>query len=201
MKNKKALFIAFEGADGCGKSTISRMVAERLNAEWISTPSDKFKEIRKVADAEYQNCGLAAQLFYAATVVHTASLVKECMRRGKSVAIDRYAASTIVYDKIVRRSGLSDSFWINSIFGGIAVPDITFHLGIDDNIRASRMDKRGQRDATDETSINQAKELGARYARVLKILNTEKSWKIVRISNQRTPEICADKCITEIKKL
>ena len=197
---KKPVFVVFEGMDGAGKSDVSKMVASQLSAEWMTTPPKTFATLRKAVDEEYRDCGLAAQLFYASTVAHASERVKEKLARGQSVVMDRYAASTLAYDKSVRTSGVEDSAWVNTIFGGIVVPDITFYIQVSAGIRLSRMRKRGEENDTDVRSIDNARVLEDRYKRIFARLR-RKSWNIRGIKNESTKEECMEKCIAVITEM
>lgn len=191
----KPVFVVFEGMDGCGKSTVSEKVERRLNAMRLVTPPEEFAAFRPRIDGVYKKSGLASQLFYASAVVHASALVKESA--GRDIVMDRYAASTIAYDKCSRDSGLPDEFWIDNIFAGIAVPDIVFYLDAPAGIRQARMASRKQKGATDEDSINKERQLAERYKTVLALLE-ERGWLVRRIANDKAPEECIDKCMKEI---
>lgn len=191
----KPVFVVFEGMDGCGKSTVSEMVADRLNAMRLVTPPEEFRDFRGKIDDAYKSSGLAAQLFYASAVVNASALVKESA--GRDIVMDRYAASTMAYDKCSRDSGLPDAFWIDNIFATIAVPDIVIYLDAPADIRQKRMESRPQKGATDDDSIRKEQQLAERYKTVLSLLEKQK-WTIRRIANETTPEECVNKCLKEI---
>lgn len=198
-KNMRPVFAVFEGLDGAGKSDISKIVAEKSGCEWMTTPSEVFTPVREIADRQYRDCGLAAQLFYASTVVDASARVKAALESGKSVIMDRYVASTLAYDKSVRESGISDSFWTEKIFGNVVVPDITFYFEAAAEVRRLRMSGRGQHDGTDESSIQKSEILHARYCDVFAGMR-KKSWDIVHILNEGAKEECVEKCLLEIIK-
>lgn len=53
LKQKHPL-IVFEGLDGCGKSTLAREVAARVNAKQWRTPPNSVKHIRSEFDSDPQ---------------------------------------------------------------------------------------------------------------------------------------------------
>lgn len=197
---EKPVFVVFEGMDGCGKSTVGAMVAARLGAEWLSPPPAAFADFRNEIDGVYKGRGLAQQLFYASTVAYASALVKEAKDAGNSVVMDRYAASTLAYDKIARDSGKPDAFWVEGVFSGVAVPDVVFYVEASGEIRKRRMEGRKEKGATDEDSIQKETQLSQRYETVLKLLG-EHSWVVRRVKNETTPEECVDACMKEIMHL
>ena len=58
------MFIVIEGLDGSGKSTVSKYLAEKLNAKLLTTPGAGFKEVRKQLDTVFEHNTKARQLFY-----------------------------------------------------------------------------------------------------------------------------------------
>ncbi len=201
---EKPAFVVFEGMDGCGKSKISEMFAKQTGAVLLGTPPAEFAEFRGEIDAVYsahENNGLAAQLFYASTVVHASAAAKKEMKAGRNVAMDRYAASTVVYDTIARQSGFPDEFWLGRVFGGIAVPDAVFYLHASDETRKQRMEERKEKGATDEESIRKAKQLAKRYGKVLASLEEKYSWRVFCVGNETAPEECVNECAKILAQL
>lgn len=198
----KPVFVVFEGLDGSGKTGISRQVASAIGAEWASTPAKELSECRKIADNLFKNCGRAAQLFYAATVVHASAYAAERLRENKSVVIDRYAMSTLAYDKSVRNSGLDDSFWVDGVFSGLQVPHLVIYLDVPAEIREDRMKKsRGDWGATDRASVTKADNVHKRYCALFdKFRSLAQPWQIVTVKNERGLEECVEECLEKIRQ-
>ena len=91
------LFIVFEGLDGSGKSTSAKLLAEKLDAVFITTPSGKMRSYRDRVITDLGHNQEAHQLFYLATVFAASAHVQELLAQGRSVVIDRYFLSTQAY--------------------------------------------------------------------------------------------------------
>ena len=103
----KGKFITFEGVEGAGKSTQSRMLVDYLNnigieAVWTREPggSDSAEEIRKliISGAVNKWDGITELLLmYAARRDHTEKKIKPLLKEGKVVVSDRYFDSSFAY--------------------------------------------------------------------------------------------------------
>ena len=97
-----ASYIAFEGAEGCGKSTHAAMLAADLNAvltrEHGGTPIGlKVRAI--VADPEHRELTAKAEalLIAAYRAQHLAEVVVPALAAGRHVISDRSVYSTLAY--------------------------------------------------------------------------------------------------------
>jgi len=143
-------FIVFEGADGAGKSSVCRRVAEALSARGMETyvtaePTHEGigKFIRDGAAGEISQ-RTEALLFVADRNDHTEKMMK-AVSEGKVVLCDRYFASTVAYQSARLDGDASDREWlidINSSF--IRKPDATILLDIDPEVGMGRVGTRGE---------------------------------------------------------
>jgi dTMP kinase len=95
-------FIAFEGGEGCGKSTQAALLAERLDAVLTFEPGDTVigARLRKLLlDPETKNLdGRAEALLMAADrAQHVAEVIRPALDGGRDVVTDRYVGSSIAY--------------------------------------------------------------------------------------------------------
>jgi dTMP kinase len=142
-------FVVIEGIDGCGKSTVSRAVADSYGPRAVLTrePTDSWigKAVRE-GDSGEVSPYLDALLFMADRANHTLEIA-EHLRNGKVVVCDRYYHSTVAYQTAyLRRKSLGDNFdWLLEANTRISVhPDITFLLTVDPGEALGRIDGRGE---------------------------------------------------------
>lgn len=143
-------FIVFEGADGAGKSSLSKRVAEELTAKGI--------EVVLTAEPTHEGIGAfirsggagdisqrtEALLFVADRNDHTEK-IKEMVSEGKVVLCDRYFASTVAYQSAKLDGDASDREWligINREF--IDIPEAIILLDIDPKVGMDRVGVRGE---------------------------------------------------------
>lgn len=132
------LFVAFEGGDGAGKSTQSRLLAGALTAlgrEVVMTREPGGTElgaaIRQVLlHGDHVAPRAEALLFAADRAHHVATLVRPALQRDAVVLTDRYLDSSIAYQGVARALRHDDvrdlSMWATE---GL-LPDLTVLLDV-----------------------------------------------------------------------
>jgi len=132
-------FIALEGIDGSGKTTVCKILSKKINAEIYKTPSWPFSDLRDVID---NTVDIKSRFFfYLSSVIHASSEIARLLKH-KHVVCDRYILSTLCYHRA--SESFLKSFDENQV--GILQPDYTFFLNADYNIRMERIAIRGNAD-------------------------------------------------------
>ena len=151
---KKGLFITFEGADGCGKSTQLNLLAEFLKSKGFDVVitrepgsvglGEKLREILLNYDGEVSsNC--EAFLFLADRAQHIDIIVKPAIDAGKIVLCDRHIDSTVAYQGYGRGVDLEQIKMLNKLATSGLVPDLTFVFDIDVETSQQRVGKNKDR--------------------------------------------------------
>lgn len=131
----RGLFIAFEGPDGCGKTTISNMVYEELSKSFncIKTRepggtriSEMIRDFILDTDNSEMTARTEALLYAASRAQHVEQLIKPALEEDKIVICERFIISSLVYQGFARGLGESDVLSINEFAVGGVSPDITF---------------------------------------------------------------------------
>lgn len=134
----KGLFITFEGGEGAGKSTQSKLLYEYLLQLKIpvlllrepgGTPiGEKIRSI--IIDPENaEMLSVTEALLYAAARAQLVSqVIKPALSEGKIVICDRYIDSSFAYQAFGRGLGLETIEKINSYAIDGLWPDITFYM-------------------------------------------------------------------------
>jgi len=142
---RKGMLYAFEGLDGSGNTTQSKLLVEFLESKGrdvvlTKEPTDEHvgKIIRDVLQKRLQTSPLALQqMFVADRGHHLHAVIEPALVVGKDVVTDRYMFSTIAFGSIdvdielLRR--------MNSEF---RVPDLTFVIDVPAEVSMERMKKR-----------------------------------------------------------
>lgn len=108
MTSPTGRLVAFEGIDGCGKSTQARLLAEKLGARLTHEPGDTAlgQALRRIVlgeagndDADhFQPVPRAEALLLAADKAqHVSEVVRPALDAGHWVVTDRFVASTLAY--------------------------------------------------------------------------------------------------------
>ncbi|MFT6452265.1 MAG: dTMP kinase [Halocynthiibacter sp.] len=145
------LFITFEGIDGSGKSTQSKLLAESLRKagrDVIHTRepggSNGAEEIRALVlegDPDRWSAETEILLFTAARRDHLEKLIRPALTRGAIVICDRFADSTRVYQGVTRGDLRSKVDVLHAEMIG-QEPDLTFIIDIDPAVGHSRAKAR-----------------------------------------------------------
>ncbi|MFN2635787.1 MAG: dTMP kinase [Gemmatimonadaceae bacterium] len=152
--------IVFEGAEGAGKTTQIRLLAERLATFGIpavavrepgGTPvGDDIREIllhpeREITDAT------EALLFMASRAELIAREIRPSLEKGQSVLLDRFFLSTYAYQIVGRGLPEPDVRAANRLATRGLVPDLTVLLDISAAEGMGRADARGARDRMEKS--------------------------------------------------
>jgi len=148
------LFITFEGGEGCGKSTQSRLLLKRLERQKIPAvlthePGGTAlgNELRKALKKKRgSSISPQAELFLVAAsrAQLVAELIRPALEEGKVVICDRFTYSTLVYQGYGRGLELSFVETVNNVATGNLKSDLTILLDISPDQGLAR--KRSLRD-------------------------------------------------------
>ena len=153
---KRGLFITFEGPDGSGKSTQSRMLAERLRGEGRpvlesvepgGTPIGQ--QIRRILlDPANQELTAIAELLlmFAARAQNVEQWILPALDQGKIVISDRFTDSSIAYQGSGRGLGWASVLELDRIACHGLIPDLTICIDIDTETGLARALARGGSD-------------------------------------------------------
>ena len=191
-------FVVIEGIDGCGKSTVANMVAERLGDRAVLTrePTDSWigKAVRSGEGGEVSPY-LDALLFMADRAQHTLEIA-ETLKKNKLVVSDRYYHSTVAYQTAyLRRRSLGDQFdWLLDANTRISLhPDVTLFLTIDPEVALERVRSRGGMSRFEQLDF--LREVADNYKRLAKLDPT-----IVQVDADRPSEDIAEEVLRLISE-
>jgi dTMP kinase len=142
------LFITFEGGEGCGKSTQTRVLQGHL--EKMAIPSIRIREpggtslgerVRHILkqSTQIQISALTELiLFNASRSQLVGEVILPNLRAGKTVICDRFADSTVAYQSYARGLDITTVLNMNKIATQGLKPDLTILLDIAPEIGLSR---------------------------------------------------------------
>ncbi|WP_052761240.1 dTMP kinase [Sedimenticola thiotaurini] len=131
-------FIAVEGLDGIGKSTLVEQLAREFSGLAMSTPGEALHDSRRVIMNDFSDDELAKALFYAASVSSQGRKARKKVESGKWVFMDRYWASTIAYAKA---RGVTAE--LDQLSKSLIQPDLSVLLILNESERQRRLHARG----------------------------------------------------------
>ena len=137
---KKGLFITFEGADGCGKTTQLNLLKEYLENngyEVVLTREpggkglgEKVREILLNYDGEVSN-RCESFLFLADRAQNIDIIVNPAIEQGKIVLCDRHTDSSVAYQGYGRGLDINQINTLNNLATGNKKPDLTLVFDVD----------------------------------------------------------------------
>ena len=145
-----SLFITFEGADGCGKTTQIELLNKYLQEKGFKTLvtrepgakglGEKLREILLNYDGEVSpNC--ESFLFLADRAQHVDCVIKPALKKGIIVLCDRHTDSTVAYQGYGRQLNIEQIKKLNKIAVNGLKPDLTIVFDIDIETSMQRVGK------------------------------------------------------------
>lgn len=151
---QKGLFITFEGADGCGKTTQLEKIAKLLKdmgKEVVTTREPGYLEVgQKIRDIVLHYKGEVSKncemfLFLADRAQHVDTFIKPALEEGKIVLCDRHTDSSVAYQGYGRGNDIEQIISLNKIATSGLVPDLTIVFDVDTEIAQGRVGKTKDR--------------------------------------------------------
>lgn len=151
---KKGLFITFEGADGCGKTTQINLLKEYLENqgyEVVLTREPGAKGLgEKVREILLNYDGVVSDrcesfLFLADRAQNIDIIVNPAVAAGKIVLCDRHIDSTVAYQGFGRGLDIKRIKMLNDIATNGRKPDLTIVFDIDVETSMKRVGKEKDR--------------------------------------------------------
>ena len=140
-------YIALEGLEGCGKSTHTTRLGERLGAVVTREPGGtRIGALLRAILADPDSTDMAARtealLMAADRAQHMAEVIRPALESGRHVVSDRSIYSTLAYQGYGRRLGTESLLSISTWALEGRLPDIVVYLDVPMQTLAERLKKR-----------------------------------------------------------
>jgi len=144
-----SLFITFEGGEGSGKSSVMKLLAERVEKEGYSVVTTRepggtpiAEEIRNVI-LDKKNTDMdprtEALLYAASRRQHLVQKVWPALQEGKLVLCDRFLDSSLAYQGVARHLGVDEILNVNLFATEGKYPDLTLFFDLEPEIGLARI--------------------------------------------------------------
>jgi dTMP kinase len=192
-------FVVFEGADGTGKSTQARLLAELLDARLTREPGGtavgaRIREV--VLDPAHPELAdrTEALLMAADRAQHVAELIRPTLRSGRHVVSDRFVASSLAYQGAGRGLGVDAVRALNDFGTAGLQPDLVILLEVDPETADHRLGH--DLDRIESSGRELAESVRATYRSFA--ADDPELWVVV--DGRGTPAEVADRVAVEVKK-
>ena len=200
-------FIAFEGGEGCGKSTQARMLAE-----WLKTRGEEVVLTREPGGTPRAEAirsllldppegswqpEAEALLFAAARSDHVAQMIRPALERGAWVVSDRFVDSSRAYQGFAGKLGDEAITRLHAFGSAGMLPDLTILLEVDAVRAASRADLRdgGNPDVIGGRDDSYHAEVSAGFQEIAK----REDERFAHIDGSGTPEEVHSRIVDAVK--
>ena len=148
------MFITFEGADGCGKTTQIKLIDEYLRSKGYKTLltrepgskglGEKIREILLNYNGEVSS-RCESFLFLSDRAQHVDCIIKPALQEGTIVLCDRHTDSTVAYQGYGRGLDIEEIKKLNTLATGGLKPDLTIVFDVDIETSQARVGKNKDR--------------------------------------------------------
>lgn len=180
-KHTKGFLIAIEGIDGSGKTTLTKIIQEKLaNKGWdvFALPSGGFEsneveaQLRKIVVSE--NNGITKNtetlIYFASLAQKVEKYIQPALYADKIVIVDRFVLSTFVFAHYMFKQDRKLTEEILQFASQGIIPDFTFLCDLEAEVAYSRLVCRG-------------KELSRREKQGVTFMNAMREWYLKEIAN------------------
>ena len=150
-KRKMKQFFTFEGIDGSGKSTISKLVYKQLKSKGYDVvltyePTDTWIGKRVQQCIETNSDPFITAFTFIADRIEHGKQIRKWLDGGKIVLCDRYSESTYAYQGAQLQGTMKNPIkWLKELSDDrVPTPDRTFVFVIDPKESLSRIQKRSK---------------------------------------------------------
>jgi len=195
---KKGLFIAFEGIDGCGKSTqawkLGKYISNLSKYNHVVMTREPYKntDLRKILQSEsdpYSQGVKLAKLFVEDRRRHVENLIMPNLEACHHVVSDRYSFSTLAYQQT---QGVPLKELIET-HKGLPIPDLIYIVDVPVEVAMERMKKDSARKTEQkfEKNLEFIQKLRENYLKLAKLPNHQ----VFVIDGRKTPDEIFEKQI------
>lgn len=190
------MMISVEGNEGCGKTTVIRMLEEYLMSKGCDVLLTRepggvriAEQIRDVI-LDLSNTEMdpktEAILYAAGRNESVKGRVLPALKEGKIVLCDRFIDSSLVYQGYARGIGINEVFELNKFAIGDYLPDLTIYLDVDPRVGLDRiaMNKEREINRLDKESLEFHYKVREGYLEVLKAF----PGRIKKVNANKSPE-------------
>lgn len=188
--------VSFEGLDASGKSTLIRVVAERLAHHGplvLREPGgtllgDQMRALVRGGAGAEPTPTAELMLFAAARSQLIHERIRPALLEGRLVLIDRFTDSTVAYQAYGREMDLDGVLRIVRMTADGIVPHLTIWIDVPEAVRLKRLQSRGATDRFERAGRPFDQRVAAGYAAICRA----EPERVLRVDGARDVDALAD---------
>lgn len=160
-------FIVFEGLDGSGKTTLIKLLSDKLGSAGLrcrltrepggTELGEQIRGLLLRTDGEAPTPKCELLLYEAIRAQHVEKLIKPAIASGEWVLCDRFTPSSVAFQAAARGLALADIEWLNNFAIAEVRPDLIVLLDLPVSVCFKRRQKRYQELGTDQDRFEREK--------------------------------------------
>lgn len=210
----KGFFMTLEGPEGSGKTTVAKLIVERLEKEVEKSIvltrepggiaiAEKIRDVILDVSHTMMDARTEALLYAASRRQHLVEKVMPALTDGKVVVCDRFVDSSLAYQGYGRNIGIDNVWEINQFAIADLMPQVTFYLDVPIEVGFERIYANKDREINrldlekkefHETVVEGYRQVIERFPERIVVINANQavedvSEAIIQTLKQRFPDI------------
>lgn len=199
-------FLAFEGLDGSGKSTLIEALASELKKrgrrfKLTREPggtrlAEEIRQLLLRTDHEAPVARTELLLYAASRAQHVANVIRPALNAGEWVLCDRFIASSVAFQSFARGLARAEVDWLNSFAIDGTKPNLTILLDL--SVDESRRRRAGRESADRMEQEARAFHESVRQGYLTQATENPSEWLVIDAS--QAPEKITALVVRELEK-
>lgn len=200
---KKGIFVSLEGLEATGKTTVSKIIGDKLSQ--LNLTSVLTREPGGISSAEAIRETIMDNeldplselfLFLAARKEHLVKKILPSLNEVDVVVTDRYVHTSLAYQGYAKGLGLDLALELNNITTNNTMPDIVFYIDVPAEVSMKRKVGELEQNRLDKMSLDFYEKARTCYLEMAK--DTDKYGNIIVIDGMQSIEDVANEILREI---
>jgi len=210
----KGFFMTLEGPEGSGKTTVAKLLVERLEKEVEKSIvltrepggiaiAEKIRDVILDVSHTMMDARTEALLYAASRRQHLVEKVMPALTDGKVVVCDRFVDSSLAYQGYSRNIGVDNVWEMNQFAIADLMPQVTFYLDVPIEVGFERIYANKDREINrldlekkefHETVVEGYRQVIERFPERIVVINANQAVEevteaIIKTLKQRFPDI------------
>ncbi len=199
-------FLAFEGLDGSGKSSLMNQLQNHLSSQhksFIKTREpggtaigDQLRHIILTKDGEVPSPRTELLLYEASRSQHVDLVIRPALQKKEWVLCDRFSASSLAFQAGGRQISEEQVHWLNDFATASLKPDLNILLDLTvEESQKRRLGRGGSEDRMESEAVDFHQRVREGFLKQARLQPSE--WLVLDAS--RSPEVLFEILIQELK--